>query len=367
MKRTVLSESAISGAGVSRRQALQRVAGVSLAAAAAQSSYGQAQSGQAQSGQAQSGQAQSVQARSATTQEFLDLMKQLSNWNRWGKDDEMGTVNLITPAKRKQAAGLVKEGASFSMARNAEMEAAVDNPQPIIRKVNRLGASAPATGMGGTGDTFFISYHGYVHTHMDSLCHFLYDGKMYNGYSKDLVTENGAAKNGILNFKHGLVTRGVLMDMARHKGVDYLEPGTPIYPEDLDAWEKKARVKVSSGDVLLVRTGRWARRDAKGPWPNSAGLAGLHMSCAKWLHERDVAILGGDGAQDVVPSGVAGISQPIHVLSLVAMGTPIFDNCDLELIGREAERRRRWEFLVTASPAAVPGGTGSVLNPIATF
>jgi len=294
-------------------------------------------------------------------------MTQLSNWNRWGKDDQLGAINLITPKKRKQAVNLVKEGASFSMAHNAELEGAVDNPQPIISKMTRVGVGAPTTGIGGTGDTFFIAYHGYVHTHMDSLCHFLYDGKMYNGYSQDVVTEKGAANNSIINFKDGIITRGVLMDMARHKGVDYLEPGTPIYPEDLDAWEKKARVKVGSGDLILVRTGRWARRAAKGPWPVSEGLAGLHMSCAKWLHERDVAILGGDGAQDVLPSGVAGISQPIHALVLVAMGMPIFDNCDLELIGKEAERRHRWEFLVTASPAAVPGATGSVLNPIATF
>ena len=302
-----------------------------------------------------------------TADDFVQLMTQLSNWNRWGKDDQLGAINLITPKKRKQAVNLVKEGASFSMAHNAELEGAVDNPQPIISKMTRVGVGAPTTGIGGTGDTFFISYHGYVHTHMDSLCHFLYDGKMYNGYPQDVVTEKGAANNSIINFKDGIITRGVLMDMARLKGVDYLEPGTPIYPEDLDAWEKKARMKVGSGDLLLVRTGRWARRAAKGPWPVSEGLAGLHMSCAKWLHERDVAILGGDGAQDVLPSGVAGISQPIHALALVAMGMPIFDNCDLELIGKEAERRHRWEFLVTASPAAVPGATGSVLNPIATF
>jgi len=351
MKRTVLLEDPAHRVGVSRREAVMRVAGASLAAAAAQSLS----------------HAQTVPAPSTTTEEFLQVMKQVSNWNRWGADDQLGAINLITPAKRKQAVSLVKEGASFSMARNAEIEAAVDNSQPIVRKTTRAGAASPATGVGGTGDTFFISYHGYVHTHMDSLCHFLYDGKMYNGYSKDLVTENGAAKNSILNFKHGIITRGVLMDMARHKGVDYLEPRTPIYPEDLDAWEKKARVKVGAGDVLLVRTGRWARREAKGPWPISEGLAGLHVSCAKWLHERDVAILGGDGAQDVLPSGVANVSQPVHVLVLVGMGMPIFDNCDLELIGREAERRRRWEFLVTASPAAVPGATGSVLNPIATF
>ena len=146
------------------------------------------------------------------------------------------------------------------------------------------------------------------------------------------------------------------------------KPGTRIYPEDLDAWEKKAHLKVGPGDVVFIRTGRWARRDAKGPWGiASDGLAGLYMTAAKWLHARDVAILGSDGAEDVLPSGIEGISQPIHVLSLVAMGMPIFDNCDLELIAREAAKRNRWEFMVTASPAAVAFATGSVLNPIATF
>ena len=304
----------------------------------------------------------------ATRADFDQYFKELSNWNRWGKDDQMGAVNLITPAKRKQAASLVKEGVSISLARNAEMEKAVDNPQPIVRQMTRPGNSQnPRTDTASVADTFFISYHGYAHTHMDSLCHFFYKGQMYNGYSQDQVTENGALKNGILNFKNGIVTRGILMDMARLKGVDYLEPGTPIYPEDLDAWEKKAHVKVGPGDVVFVRTGRWARRDAKGPWPVSEGLAGLYITCAKWLHSRDVAILGGDGAQDVLPSGVEGISQPIHELVLVAMGMPIFDNCDLEQISKEAEKRQRWEFLITASPAAVTGATGSVLNPIATF
>ena len=309
-----------------------------------------------------------AQSRQASTRaDFEKDFKELSNWNRWGKDDQMGAVNLITPAKRKQAAGLVKEGFSVSLARTAEMEKAVDNPQPIVRQMIRPGAGENRSDVSNSADTFFISYHGYAHTHMDSLCHFFYKGQMYNGYSRDQVTENGALKNSIINFKNGIVTRGILMDIARLKGVDFLEPGTRIYPEDLDAWEKKAHVKVGPGDVVFIRTGRWARRDAKGPWPVSQGLAGLYITCARWLHSRDVAILGGDGAQDVMPSGVEGISQPIHELVLVAMGMPIFDNCDLEQVGKEAEKRQRWEFLITASTAAVPGATGSVLNPIATF
>jgi len=311
--------------------------------------------------------AQAPSNHNATRADFDQYMKDLSNWGRWGKDDQMGAVNLITPAKRRQALATVKEGVSISMARTGELGMAVDNPQPIVSKMTRVGVGQPTSGTGGTADTFFISYHGYIHTHMDSLCHFLYGGKMYNGYSEDEVTENGAAKNSVINFKNGIITRGILMDIPRLKGVDYLEPGTRIYPEDLDAWEKQAHLKVGPGDAVFIRTGRFARRDAKGPWPITEGLAGLYITAAKWLHSRDVAILGSDAAEDVLPSGVEGISQPIHELVLVAMGMPIFDNCDLEQISKEAARRRRWDFLLTASPAAVPGATGSVLNPIATF
>jgi kynurenine formamidase len=299
-----------------------------------------------------------------TKETFDQWMTELSNWGRWGKDDEMGAMNLITPAKRKQAASLVKEGASFSLARDAEKEKAIDNPAPFGHHMTKTGFNNPGS---SSGDTFTISHHGYAHTHMDSLCHFFYKGKMFNGYSQEMVTEQGAAKLSIRNFKSGILTRGILMDIPALKGVQYLEPGTPIYPEDLEAWEKKAHVKVGSGDVVLIRTGRWALRDAKGPWEVSKKSAGLDASCAKWLKSRDVAILGSDAASDVMPSGIDGVVQPIHTLVLVAMGMPILDNCDLELISKEANRRQRWEFLLTAAPLAVPGATGSALNPIATF
>ncbi len=299
-----------------------------------------------------------------TKETFDQWMTDLSNWGRWGKDDEMGAMNLITPAKRKQAVSLVKEGTSFSLARDAEKVKAIDNPAPFVHLMTKTGLNTTAS---SSGDTFTISHHGYAHTHMDSLCHFFYKGKMFNGYSQEMVTEQGAAKLSIRNFKSGIITRGVLMDIPRLKGVEYLEPGTPIYPEDLDAWEKKAHIKVGSGDVVFIRTGRWALRDAKGPWEVSKKSAGLDASCAKWLKSRDVAILGSDAASDVLPSGIEGVVQPIHTLVLVAMGMPILDNCDLELISKEANRRQRWEFLLTASPLAVPGATGSALNPIATF
>lgn len=311
--------------------------------------------------------AQSNQAQSQlkVTGAMVDQwMTELSNWGRWGKQDQLGTLNLITPAKRKQAAVLVKDGVSVSLAHDAEKEKAADNPSPFSHVMTMTGHNNPGQ---FCVDTFSVNYHGYAHTHMDSLCHMFYKGKMYNGFSQEEVTKSGAAKLAITNVKNGILTRGILMDIPRLKGVPYLEPGTPIYPEDLDAWEKKAGVRVGSGDVIFIRTGRWALRSAKGPWEASRKAAGLYASCARWIKSRDVAMIGSDLGSDVAPSGVDGVVQPIHQLILIAMGTPIFDNCDLEAVAAEAARRNRWEFLITAAPIPVPGGTGSPLNPIATF
>src|SRR4029079_8628128 len=139
-------------------------------------------------------------------------------------------------------------------------------------------------------------------------------------------------------------------------GLPYLEPGTPIYPDELDRWEQKTGIKVEAGDVVFIRTGRWARRAKVGPW--SGNYAGLHGSCAAWLKQRDVAILGSDAASDVLPSGVEGVAMPIHQLCLIAMGTWILDNCDLEAVSAAAKERNRWAFLLVVSPLAVQGGTG---------
>ena len=300
------------------------------------------------------------------TRETVDRwMRELSNWGRWGDDDQMGTLNLITPEKRKQAARLVRTGVSVSLSRDTEKEEAIDNPSPFRHTMLNTGAN-PVLGQFSV-DTLEVSYHGYAHTHMDALCHMFYEGRLYNGFSQQEITDKGAGKLGILNVKNGIFTRGILMDIPRLKGVPYLEPGTPIYPSDLDEWEKKAGVRVSSGDVVFIYTGRWARRDEKGPWDVGQNMAGLYVSAAKWLKERDVAMIGSDAGSDVVPSGVEGVLMPIHQLALIAMGTPIFDNCDLEALAEEARRQKRWEFLLTAAPIAVPGGTGSPLNPIATF
>jgi kynurenine formamidase len=308
--------------------------------------------------------------REATRADFDRWMKELSNWGRWGKDDQVGAVNLITADTRRAALQTVKDGVSVSMARRAEIEPALDNPRPISRVMGGSARSASPSDapreITGASDTITISYHGFVHTHMDAFCHRAYRGLMYNGFPMTEVTETACNKGSVFAWKDGIIGRGVLMDIPRLKGVDYLEPGTRIYPEDLDAWAKQTGVTVRPGDIVLIRTGRWALREAKGPYP-TAQLAGLYVTAAKWLRDHDVAILGSDAAQDARPSGIDGITEPIHALVLVAMGMPIFDNLDLEAVAREAARRKRWDFLVTASPIAVPGATGSALNPIATF
>jgi kynurenine formamidase len=251
----------------------------------------------------------------------------------------------------------VKDGYAVSLAHDVLTTTTVDNPEPFSHTM------LPARGSFRM-DRYNVSYHGMSLTHLDALCHASYQGQLFNGYSLDQTTEEGCARDSVIAAKNGLFTRGVLMDFAWLKGVDYLEPGLPIYPEDIAEWEKRTGVKVSSGDAVFVRTGRWKMRDAKGP---GLRFAGLHASTARWLHERDVALLGGDADPEVTPSQVEGVALPIHQLALVAMGLPLFDNCDLEDLGREAARRKRWVFLLTTSPIRVPGGTGSPVNPIAIF
>jgi kynurenine formamidase len=290
--------------------------------------------------------------------EFDELFRQVSNWGRWGKDDQLGSANLVTDAKRRQAATLVKNGVSVSLAHNAITEKAADNPSPFEHTMN------PGFFM----DTYKVSYHGYAHSHIDALCHILYKDQTYNGYSRaDVNTEKGCTKLGIDNLKNGIVTRGILIDIPRLRNLPYLEPGTAIYVEDIEAWEKKAGVKVSSGDAVLVRTGRWARREQLGPWNVAQSAAGVHASVAPWFKARGVAFAGSDAALDVTPSLVEGNNLPVHTLFINALGIHLLDNQDLEALSATAAKLNRWEFMLTIAPVPVTGGTGFPLNALATF
>jgi len=296
-----------------------------------------------------------------TNDDVTRWMKELSNWGRWGKDDQRGTLNLITADKRKQALRLVREALAVSLAHTLEKEASADNPRP-------LGQQMTLDTAGHAMDLYTIWYHGSTITHIDSLCHYSFEGKIYNGFARSNIAQGpGCPNNGVEHQKDGIMTRGIIVDLPRLKNVAYLEPGTPVYPSDLEAWEKYANIKIGAGDAVFLRTGRWAQRAQKGPWNVAREAAGWHASVMPWLKQRDVALLGNDGVNDVQPSGVEGNGRPIHQLAIVAMGLPLVDVMDLEAAAETAARLRRWEFLLTAAPVPVPGGTGFPLNPIATF
>lgn len=295
--------------------------------------------------------------------EFDRWITEISNWGRWGDDDELGTLNLITDEKRKAAALLVRDGVAVSMSLdlNKQRDPLNTNPFEHSLTVSTFGGHEVA------GDTYSVQYHGFAHSHMDGLPHFAHKGKMYNGFSVDGLKPNGAERLGIQNARNGIFTKGILIDIPWLKGVDFLEPGTAITIADLEAWEKKTGVRVGSGDVLLIRTGRWECVRQKGQWNFLEKAAGLHASVAKWLKARDVAVIGCDGVSDVMPSNVEGLLNPLHELVLVGLGMPILDNLDLDAVAAAARERNRWEFLFVGAPLRVPGGTGSPLNPIAVF
>jgi kynurenine formamidase len=290
--------------------------------------------------------------------EFDELFQKVSNWGRWGKDDQLGAVNLVTTEKRKQAAALVKTGQTVSLAHNPLTERAEDNNNPFEHTMLR----------GNNMDRYAVTYHGYAHSHIDALCHFLYKDQTYNGFARaEVNTDKGCAKLGIDNLKNGIVTRGVLIDIPRLRGVEYLEPGTAIYAEDVEAWEKKAGVKIGSGDAILLRTGRWARRAKVGPWNVAQSAAGFHASIATWIKARNVAIVGSDAGEDVTPSLVEGVALPVHTLLITGMGINLLDNHDLEAVAEAASRLNRWEFMISIAPVPVTGGTGFPVNTLATF
>ena len=296
-----------------------------------------------------------------STEEVLAFHKTLSNWGRFGPRDQLGTLNLITPERRAAAARLVRSGRTVSAARSLPTLPSPENPVPVAHHM--IGTASEGWG----GDYFAIASHGFATSHIDALCHIFHEGKLYNGYPIEKVTAHGALELGIHELAEGIVSRGVLLDVPRARGVPYLENGEPIFPDDLERAERDAGIRVAPGDVLLVRTGRWALREARGAWDPRQSAAGLDASCLPWLHARGVAALGSDGVSDVVPSRVPGVGMPIHTVAIVAMGLHLVDNLELEPLAKACVEEKRWEFLLTLAPLVLFRGTASPVNPIALF
>ncbi|MDH3271073.1 MAG: cyclase family protein [Gemmatimonadota bacterium] len=304
-----------------------------------------------------------------TAAEYERALEELSNWGRWGPDDELGAANFITPEKRVAAAGLVRDGISVSLAHDIVEVEAVDATSVLDRVVLNVSAGAAMDRLQYTG-----SYHGVIHSHLDAVaCHIMVDGQGYNGVSMEEIQAADACPRGSINaLKDGVVTRGVLFDATLLPEVvspeGWVEPGAAIRAADLLRLEEIQGVRVERGDVILLHTGRWARRDAVGPWPTSEGVAGYHADVAYFMADRGVAFIGHDMWQDAYPQELTEVELlPLHRIGLARMGVGIFDNLDLGRLAETARALGRYDFLFTAAPLRIRGGMGSPLNPIATF
>lgn len=308
-----------------------------------------------------------------TLREFDEIFESVRNWGRWGPDDQLGTLNYITPGRVRAAAALVRSGRRATMAIPLSTVAGPDNPSPVIRHVVQGHDIDLGSTLSFATDFFGLAFHGDCHTHMDALCHIAYRGMVYNGRpAQQVMTSQGATALDVTTYSDGLVGRGVLLDVPRFRGVKWLEPGEAVTRAELEAIEKAEGVTLGEGDILVFRTGHHRRRLELGAWSNDyppagQGKAGLHVDTIPWMHERRIAAFLPDGDGETVPSNVEGILYPIHPLQITAMGMFASDSLQLEDVARACEAEGRFEFMVVGLPLRLPGATGSPWNPIAIF
>jgi kynurenine formamidase len=295
----------------------------------------------------------STTAASPTDEELDALAAQVSNRGRWGPNDELGTLNLLTPEHRRRAAALIATGEVVSLAHPLLLGTA--QLEQSLHAVWRVEAPFQYA-----SELIGMAFHGAAVTHLDALCHMHRDGRMYNGYAAaDLHPRNGAPRCSVEQMAANCAGRGVLLDLARLRGVERLPPGTALGPADLEAAEQRQRVRVEEGDLLFIRVG--------GRWPDGAGNAGLAADCAAWLRERGVALLGSDVGTDVNPGRPGRWGLPLHQLLIAELGMPLVDNAALDELGDACERLGRSAFFATLAPLRIAGGTGAPVNPQAIF
>ncbi|MEY2451977.1 MAG: hypothetical protein QOD92_1551 [Acidimicrobiaceae bacterium] len=296
-----------------------------------------------------------------------EIYESVKRWGRWGDDDQRGALNLLTAERVSRATALATSGVVVSCGRELAVTPAADNPIPAQHHMTLAGdVGVRRAGLQASADFVGVAFHGMAVSHIDALCHVFVEGQMYNGYPASEVTSVGARQNSIAAGFDGIVGRGVLLDIPRLRGVDWLEPGDAISPGELDGACTAQQVEVEPGDILLIATGRDARRAQHGPWdPNAVGLAGLDAECIPWLAQHDPSVLGCDGVSDVLPPYKHGWSMPLHMCMLVGMGVHLLDNLHLGRLGAACAAEQRWEFLFVVAPLQIGGGTGSPVNPIA--
>lgn len=309
------------------------------------------------------------------------LALQHSNWERWGSEDQRGTLNLVTPQHVIEAASLVVKGKTISMAlpfdEAGPQTGAFGRFNPI-HLMFRDGADALVgtsvrdfyggvdRHFRGTDDMIIMPLQ--CGTQWDSLAHVVYDGKIYNGYGAEWVSSKGALKNSVRTGAEGMVGRGVLLDLPRAMGVDWLEPGYAISGDDLDRAAREAGVEVGQGDFVFVRTGAMAACRERGGWGDYAGgnAPGLGLASVDWVAERDIAALAADTwGLEVRPNETPDVIQPLHIIFIVYMGLWLGEIFDLDPLAADCAHDGVYEFFFCGPPLPFTRAVGSPLNPMA--
>lgn len=300
-------------------------------------------------------------AKDLSDDELEAMFSRCSNTGRWGPDDELGTLNYITPEKRVTAAGLVKSGEVVAVGRDLSTKQTKIDPRPVQHMVMFSNDSNPSI-----SDYFTMAPHGMVVTHLDALCHFSVDDQLYNGRKRsETVTNAGAEWGSIYAQRQGIFTRGVLLDVAAARGVPWYKSDEYVTVADLETAEKRQNLRVESGDAIFVRTGMESMEKERG-LQDIYPRAGLHAECIEWMHKREVSVYGGDCIEKL-PYPSKRFTSAFHMLALVAMGLPILDWPALTELAATCKRLERWDFLLTTAPLRLPGGTASPVNPLCTF
>lgn len=300
--------------------------------------------------------------------DFREIGARLSNWGRWGDTDERGTTNFITPECIVAASALVKRGAIFDLGIPFDSK----GPQPGRGRIN------PVRLMSETGDDqnrpgAFHYADDYVFmplqaaSQWDGLAHVFYDDQLYNGFPASDVGPHGAKHCSIDKQAKGIVGRGVLLDIARLKGVTWLEAGTVITPEDLDEAATTQGVDIKSGDILFFRTG-WRTKfvTERNPTEFMSGEPGLGLACCQWIYDHEIAAVGSDNwAIEVLPGEDANEPMQVHMVLIRDMGVTLGEILDLDELAADCEADGVWEFLLTAPPIKFTAAVGSPINPLA--
>ncbi len=296
---------------------------------------------------------------------FSALYTRLRNATPWGPDDRRGGLNYITPAQVLAAVAEVRLGRTTSLEAPIEGRPAADNPQPAVHEMTGTGTQADPAGLTFAMDRLAMNVHGNADSHIDALCHVMYQARLYNGVPAGTVTAGGAAELSIGLARDGIVGRGVLLDIPRLRGVRWLEPGDHVTAGDLTRAEQAQQVRVGRGDLLFVRVGHRLRRAEMGPWDSAATHAGLHPAAMEFVAERRVAVLGSDSNNDTSPSAAEGVDFPVHVLAVNAMGLHLLDWLQFDGLVPLCTEAGRWSFCCVIAPLRLEHGTGSPVNPIA--